>query len=77
MRVSNINNQIPPALLVNCACEDKGCPNKILWIHKDRLHSHSSSEVNGLLPIADFSPSDLAFLQGHLLSFGDCRKRLD
>jgi|7_EtaG_2_1085326.scaffolds.fasta_scaffold55046_1 hypothetical protein len=84
MRVSNIDNQIPPALLVKCACEDKVCPNKILWINKDRLYSHSSGddpavgvEVRGLVPIAYFSPSDLVFLQGHFLSFGDFRSRSD
>ena len=77
MRVSNIDNQIPPALLIKCACEDKICPNKILWINKDRLHSHSSGEVRGLVPIAYFSPSDLVFLQGHFLSFGDFRSRSD
>jgi len=77
MRVSNIDNQIPPALLVKCACEDKVCPNKILWINKDRLRSRGEVHSNGLVPIADFSPSDLVFLQGHFLSFGDFRSRSD
>ena len=53
----------PPAILQKCACEDKDCPNQVLWINKENLVDYDKDyEVYGCIPIASFTPEELVCL---------------
>ena len=54
---------IAPAILQKCSCDDKDCPNQILWINKQNLIDYGDgNEVMGCIPIASFQPEELHFL---------------
>ena len=53
-----------PAFFFKCACKTKDCPNQILWINKENLIHHAKdNEVGGCIPIANFTPEELNFLE--------------